>query len=86
MPKAVTSVLELIHKLLNNYKYKMHYFSVVKLFWPVQSNQPVTDAIKKFNSGNKIMQIGTNDFSILYTDTPHSKLKRCDEKTDPFLL
>ena len=64
----------------------MHYFSVVKLFWPVQSNQPVIDAIKKLNSRNKIMQIGTNDFSTLYTDTPHSKLKRCDERTDPFLF
>ena len=64
----------------------MHYFSVVKSFWPVQRKQPVIDAIKKLNSRNKVLQIGTNDFSTLYTNTPHSKLKRSDERIDPFLF
>ena len=31
---------------------KMHYFSEVKSFWPVQNSQPVTDAIKKTSQYN----------------------------------
>ena len=53
----------------------MHYFSGVKSFWSVQNNQPVTDSIKTLNSRNKALSIAAYDFSILYTNIPHNKLK-----------
>ena len=53
----------------------MHYFSGVKSFWSVQNNQPVTDSIKTLNSRNKALSIAAYNFSILFTNIPHNKLK-----------
>ena len=66
LSKAVTSVLKRMHKQIETYNSKMHYFSGVKSFWPVQNNQPVIDAIKKFSSRNKALSISTYDVSTLF--------------------
>ena len=53
----------------------MHFFSGVKSFWSVQSNQLIIDTIKKRNRRNKTMLTATYDFSTLRTNIPHNKLK-----------
>ena len=58
----------------------MHYYAGIKSLWPLQINQPVIDAIKKLNSRNKVLSIGTYDFSTLHTNIPHNKLKNVMRK------
>ena len=75
LSKAVTAALKLLYKQIENYNYKTHYYSSVKTFWPIQSNQAVLQAIDKINSRNKAVSITTFDFSTLYTNISHHKLK-----------
>ena len=70
LPKDVASVLN-----LKSYNYKINYFSAVKSFWPVQSNQPTTGAIKKRYSRNKTLSIATYGLSTFFTNIPQNKLK-----------
>ena len=75
LSKAVTSVLKLMYKQIETYNSKIHYFSGVKSFWPIQKNQLVIDSIKNTNSRNKALSIATYENSTLDTNTPHNKLK-----------
>ena len=75
LSKAVTQVLKLMFKQIEMYNHKSTYFSGVKSFWPIQNNQPVIEAIKKLNGRSKANSISTFDFSTLYTNIPHAKLK-----------
>ena len=52
----------------------MYYFSRVKLFWPVQNNQPITDAIKKRSNINKGWSTATYDLFMLSTNITNTKL------------
>ena len=70
LPKDVASVLN-----LKSYNYKINYFSAVKSFWPVQSNQPIIGAIKKRYSRNKTLSIATYGLSTFFTNIPQNKLK-----------
>ena len=63
--KAVTTALKLMYKQIETYNSKS----------PVQNNQPVIDTISKRNFKNKALPIAIYDFSTLYTNFPHSKLK-----------
>ena len=49
LSKAVTIALKLMYKHIGIYNSESHYFSEVKLFWPVQYNLSVIDEISKFN-------------------------------------
>ena len=53
----------------------MHYFSGVRSFRPMLNNQPVIDAIKKLNGIKKALSMPTYNFSTLYSNIPHNKLK-----------
>ena len=75
LSKAVTAALKLIYKQIENYNYKTYFYSGVKTFWSIQNNQPAINAINKLNSRNRAGSISTFDFSTLYTNIPHHKLK-----------
>ena len=74
LSKALISILRLIFKQIKVYK-KCSYFSSVKSFWTVLNNKPVIDAIDKINTIKNLHSVSTFDFSTLYTDTKHKKLK-----------
>ena len=38
---------------IENYDFKTQYYSSVKVFWPIQSNQRVIDTTNKLNSRSK---------------------------------
>ena len=73
-------------KQIETYNSKMHYFSGVTLFWPVQISQPVVDVIKRRKSRSKVLSIATYNFIMLNTNIPHNKLNKCDEKVDQLLF
>ena len=73
--KAVTALLESIYDQIENGYVKTQSNSVVKALWLVQSNQSVIDTINKLNSRNKAISISIFDFSTLYTNMPHHRLK-----------
>ena len=75
LSKAATAGLKLIYRQIGNYNFETQYYSGVKTFWPVQSNQYFIDAINKWNSRNKFISISTFDSSTLYTNIQHHKLK-----------
>ena len=56
---------------IENYDFKTQYYSSVKVFWPVQSNQSVIDTMNKLNSRSKTISISTFDFSTPYSNIPH---------------
>ena len=64
----------------------MHCFSVFQSFWPVQINQPLIDAIKKFSSRSKELSITTYEFSTLYTNIRDNKLKYLMKRADEFVF
>ena len=68
LPNAVISVLKLRYKQIKNYNSKIHYFSWVKIFWPVQNHQSFIDAIKKYNGRNKTLSKGVTEFGVTWTD------------------
>ena len=74
LAKAVTAILKLFQKQIQNYNLKSHFFSGVKTFWVVQDKQPIIDAIHKINKRRNAKSITTYDFSTLYTNIPHNKL------------
>ena len=50
---------------------KAYYFSGTKSFWVIQNNSLSLECISKIKNTK---QIGTFDFSTLYTKIPHDKL------------
>ena len=44
------------------------------MFWVVQNNKRVTDAMNGLNKQSKATFVSTFDFSTLYTKLPHNKL------------
>ena len=66
---------KLIYNQIEHYNLETQYYHSVKIFWPVQNNQTVIDAISEINSRNKTFSISTLDLSTLYTNTPHHNLK-----------
>lgn len=74
-----------MYKKIETDRSKLRYFSGVKSFCSVQNNQPVIDAINKFNVRNKTLSLATLDFYILYTNIPKKQFKDCDEGTYQFL-
>ena len=52
LSKAVTGALKLIYKQIENYNFKIQYYSNVTTLWPVESNQSAIEAIIKLNSRN----------------------------------
>ena len=76
LSKAVTQIFRLFYKQIESYNKKCKYFTGVNAFWVVQSNQKVTECMKKINSRGKAKSISTFDFSTLYTKIPHDKLLR----------
>ena len=55
LSKAVTATFKLMYKHIENYNYKIQYYSDVKTLWPVKSNQSVIDKINKLNSRNIVI-------------------------------
>ena len=58
----------------------------MKIFWQVQNNETVIDPINKVNSRNKAISIFVFDFSNLYTNIPHHKLKSVMGELINFLI
>ena len=75
LSKAVTAALKLIRKQVENYNFKIQYYSIVKTFWPVQSNRSIINKINKLNSRNKAISIFTFDIFTLYMNIPYHNLK-----------
>ena len=77
--KAITAALNINWYITKSntitWKLSTQYYHSVKIFWPVQNNQTVIDAISEINSRNKTFSISTLDLSTLYTNTPHHNLK-----------
>ena len=75
LSKAVTALLKLINKEMEQCNFKTQYYSCVKTFWPIQNNQTVIDTMKKINLRNQVILISTFHFSTRYASIPHHKLK-----------
>ena len=60
---------------VDNYNKKTQCYSRVETFWPVQHDEISIDKINKLNWRNKAISISTYNFSILYTNIPHHKVK-----------
>ena len=75
LSKAVAAALKLIYKETENYNFKTQYYTGVKTFWPVQSSESVIDIINILNARNRAISVSTFEFSTLYTNIPHHKLK-----------
>ena len=80
MSKDVIAAPKVIYNQIEHYNFKTQYHSGAKTFLPVQDNQAVTNAIKKINLRNKAFSISGFDFSILYSNIPHLKLKSVMEE------
>ena len=75
LSQAVTEILKMFYKQIENYNLKSHFFSHIKSFWVIKNNDPVVKTLKKLNARNNAKTISTYDFSTLYTKIPHQKLK-----------
>lgn len=75
LSKAVTALLKLINKEMEQCNFKTQCYSCVKTFWPIQNSQTVIDTMKKINLRNKVISISTFHFSTRYASIPHHKLK-----------
>ena len=53
----------------------LSFFSRVKTSWQVQNNEAVHTVINKISSKKRASSVWTFDFSTLYTNIPHDKLK-----------
>ena len=73
--KSLTSISSLFFKHFKAYNDKCSFFSDVKTFWTVLNNQLVIDSINKINWRKKARSISTFDFSTVYTNRNHNKLK-----------
>ena len=60
---------------LENYSLKTLYYSDFKTIWQVHSDQSVIDTLNKWNSRNNTISVSKFDFSTLYINIPHHKLK-----------
>jgi hypothetical protein len=76
LAQAVTEILKMFYRQIENYNRKSHFFSHLKSFWVIKNNDPVVKAFQKLNSRNNAKTISTYDFSTLYTKIPHKKLKQ----------
>lgn len=85
LAKALAAVLKLIQKQIEAYKSKLHYFSGVLSFWPIQHNLSVIQAISKLNVRNKTLS-NENKFYTLYTDFSHNKLIKRNDRANQFLF
>ena len=54
---------------------KCTFFIVMKTFWTVLNNQSMIDAVDEINSSTKAHSISTFDFSSLYYNKNHERLK-----------
>ena len=76
LAQAVTEILKMFYRQIENYNRKSHFFSHLKSFWVIKNNDPVVKSLQKLNSRNNAKTIATYDFSTLYTKIPHKLLKQ----------
>lgn len=74
LSKAITKIFKLFYRQIETYNAKSYFFSHVKSFWVIQSNEKVIDSIKRLNKRKSFKTMSTFDFSTLYTKIPHEKL------------
>ena len=49
---------------------------VIKGYWLIQNSEEVSDLVSKANSKGDVTSIKMYDFSTLYTNLPHTELKK----------
>ena len=59
---------------IQTYNGRCRFFTGVNIFWVVQNNKLVIDAMDGLYKRRKATSISTFDFSTLYTKLPHNKL------------
>ena len=74
LASATTSIFRLFFRQIQTHSDKCRFFTGVNMFWVVQNNKPVIDAINGLNKRRKATSVSTLDFSTLYTKLPHNKL------------
>ena len=83
LAQAVTKVLKMFYKQVENYSRKSYFFSHVKTFWVIKNKDPVIKTLKRLNDRKCAQSVSTYDFSTLYTKIPHPELKNVlNEITD----
>ena len=75
LARKLTSIFKVFQRQINNFHLKGRFFSGVKSFWVIQDKQPVLKSINNINKRRCAKSISTFDFSTLYTNLPHDKLK-----------
>jgi hypothetical protein len=75
LAQNITAVLTMFYRQIENYNGKKHFMSNYKNFWVVKNKNLVIEALNKLSDRNKAKTVATYDFSTLYTNIPHDKLK-----------
>ena len=73
--KRLVKILKLIMKIHRRYCNKIRFFTGIQRNWIIESNSPVLEDIKAINERRSARNIGTYDFSTLYTKIPLDNLK-----------
>ena len=64
----------MLFRKIQTYNNKCRLFTGVNIFWVVQNNKPVIDAMNGLNKCRKATSVSTFDFSTFYIKLPHNKI------------
>ena len=73
--KILTMCLGLVRKWQQVYYDAIYRNSGIKGYWLIQKSNEVSDLVSEASSKGNVTSIKTYDFSTLYTNLPHTKLK-----------
>ena len=71
-----SACLDLVRKRQQVYYEAIYRNSSIKGYWLIQNSEKVSDLVSEANSKGGVTSIKTYDFSTLYTNLPHTELKR----------
>ena len=74
LASTTTSIFRLFFRQIQTHNDKCRFFTGVNMFWVVQNNKLVINAINGLNKRRKATSVSTFDFSTLYTKLPYNTL------------
>ena len=74
LASTITLIFRLFLRQIQTYNDNCRFFTGVNMFWVVQNNKPVIDAMNELNKRRKATSVSTFDLSTLCTKLPDNKL------------
>ena len=74
--KVLTACLGLVKQRQQDYYYAVYCNSDIQGYWLIKNSNEVSEVVSEVNQRGQVSSIKTYDFSTIYTNIPHKKLKQ----------